>query len=841
MVLTRSEKQSALKHVLEVVFQQTANSNLHKTLQEADILSPHDICSLPDDELDMLQYTNDQGTLVPLSRGNIGLLKTFKAFVASSGDNHDPINDSNWNTVTPDAFDSFRISPAYIRSSSNAPVTTAPKPIDLVREFKRGIKRDISQFIPLKDDGAWDNWNRATIAQAFAQDVDNVLDPSYTPSNLSERELFAEKQKYMYAVFEKTLLTDKGKALVRQYQLRFNAQQIYKELKEYALQSTKATMDASSLLSYITTVKLGDGKWKGTTHAFILHWQDQIRKYHDLNHLQMLPHQLQRTMLENAVDANTDLRAVKAQAEQHKTHSGVELTYEQYCSLLVSAAQQYDKQLFNPASQAVQRLIYEHDAASIDGEEYINSTVAPIEAYTTSFTQGPHLTADQWHSLPMEAQTTWDLLSPDAKHIILQPHAHAGQPKANTMQQFPPHPPHPALTVHGIDTPLECLHDLRGGSQLSDNITENATSVHEATEQPILAHMTKKKPLSPDDIKKILSETEGLLISKLAIISYNVTPYYKGVKWKGALVDRGANCGMLGDDARVISFSGRHYDVQGIANQQIHDLPIVTAGAVVSTQKGEVIIVMNQYVYSGFGHTIHSSIQMEAYNHYVDDKSNKAGGRQFIRMHDKYIILLNIRAGLPYMLMRPYTDEEWKSLPHIILTSDKEWNPSKLNVYPDVVSDNDTESDNTNSSAEDLELQIEFRHIDPFPQSRRIANYLKKFHYQLNKLKAMRFFAGFTKKFLGGLVEMENPEPPPKDHPLWNVRFKLNGNWIVLSIAEGREKYPRIMVLISHEYNLPLIYEQWKWTTMDEYAFLPFELMGITEPRDNHSSDDESD
>ena len=136
MVLTRSEKQSALKHVLEVVFQQTANSNLHKTLQEADILSPHDICSLPDDELDMLQYTNDQGTLVPLSRGNIGLLKTFKAFVAFSGDNHNPINDSNWNTVTPDAFDSFRISPAYIRSSSNAPVTTAPKPIDLVREFK---------------------------------------------------------------------------------------------------------------------------------------------------------------------------------------------------------------------------------------------------------------------------------------------------------------------------------------------------------------------------------------------------------------------------------------------------------------------------------------------------------------------------------------------------------------------------------------------------------------------------------------------------------------------------------------------------------------------------------
>jgi len=86
----------------------------------------------------------------------------------------------------------------------------------------------------------------------------------------------------MYAVFEKMLLTDKGKALVCQNQQTFDAQKIYRELSAYAMQSTKASMDASSLLSYITSTNLGDGKWKGTTHAFILHWQDQVRRYHDL-------------------------------------------------------------------------------------------------------------------------------------------------------------------------------------------------------------------------------------------------------------------------------------------------------------------------------------------------------------------------------------------------------------------------------------------------------------------------------------------------------------------------------------------------------------------------------
>ena len=81
----------------------------------------------------------------------------------------------------------------------------------------------------------------------------------------------------------------------------------------YALQSTKASMEASSLLSHITTSKLDDGKWKGTTHAYILHWQDQVRKYHDLNPTQMLPQNLQQTMLESAVHPVLELRAVKSQ------------------------------------------------------------------------------------------------------------------------------------------------------------------------------------------------------------------------------------------------------------------------------------------------------------------------------------------------------------------------------------------------------------------------------------------------------------------------------------------------------------------------------------------------
>ena len=52
------------------------------------------------------------------------------------------------------------------------------------------------------------------MAQARAQDVSEVLDLTFKPSTTADSMLFDEKQKYMYAVFKKTLLTDKGKALV---------------------------------------------------------------------------------------------------------------------------------------------------------------------------------------------------------------------------------------------------------------------------------------------------------------------------------------------------------------------------------------------------------------------------------------------------------------------------------------------------------------------------------------------------------------------------------------------------------------------------------------------------
>ena len=93
-------------------------------------------------------------------------------------------------------------------------------------------------------------------------------------------------------------------------------------------------------------------------------------------------------------------------------------------------------------------------------------------------------------------------------------------------------------------------------------------------------------------------------------------------------------------------------------------------------QKAPVIAILQQYAYTGKGKTIHSCVQLEAFKQVVYDKSLKAGGKQRIETLDGYIIPLNIRSGLPYMNMRPYTNKEWEDLPHVILTADADWDPS---------------------------------------------------------------------------------------------------------------------------------------------------------------------
>ena len=62
-----------MKHLLEQVLDQDADSELHKTVATNKINSPHDLVSQSDDWIDKLQY-RDNAIMVDLSKGDAGLL-----------------------------------------------------------------------------------------------------------------------------------------------------------------------------------------------------------------------------------------------------------------------------------------------------------------------------------------------------------------------------------------------------------------------------------------------------------------------------------------------------------------------------------------------------------------------------------------------------------------------------------------------------------------------------------------------------------------------------------------------------------------------------------------------
>jgi hypothetical protein len=168
---------------------------------------------------------------------------------------------------------------------------------------------------------------------------------------------------------------------------------------------------------------------------------------------------------------------------------------------------------------------------------------------------------------------------------------------------------------------------------------------------------------------------------------------------KSSLIDQGADGGIAGIDTRVVE---RHYhrtvDICGIDNHEITtSIPIVTAGAVARSQRGDVILIMHQYAYHlQQERLIHYPCQLESLANDGNDKLIHIPGETV----DCHVFPLSIRDGLPYLGMRPYMDVEYESPPHVILTSDIDWNPRLLDFDIDDNDDcwYDASSDNMNHS-----------------------------------------------------------------------------------------------------------------------------------------------
>jgi len=111
---------------------------------------------------------------------------------------------------------------------------------------------------------------------------------------------------------------------------------------------------------------------------------------------------------------------------------------------------------------------------------------------------------------------------------------------------------------------------------------------------------------------------------------------------RGTLVDRGANGGILGNDAKVIFKRNKTVDVTGIDNHELNSLPMVDATTKAITDKGPVILILRNYACHGLNRTLHSAGQIEWFRNEVCSTSMKVGGRQVIKTVDGHCFPINI-------------------------------------------------------------------------------------------------------------------------------------------------------------------------------------------------------
>jgi hypothetical protein len=482
-----------------------------------------------------------------------------------------------------------------------------------------------------------------------------------------------------------------------------DAQAVWTAYVKHMTTSTKADMEVERLVTFLTSKRLNES-YRGTTNEFILEWLRNLSEYEKITDVTAhFPSVMKKAMLQNALNGLFVFRNVKTSEELDIAKGRGSLNFDEYTTVVQRVAEAYDKRL--SVSVPRRRQVNQHSFEYGDIDPEYDDTFHqvsdddfdnPDDSYTINATRQrqpnnfrhPLLPRAVWEKLSTDDRSAWNTLSSQGKgHIIFG----LRSPTTST-----------GTTTSATATRKVQFTDTTANDSDSINDTSTSTDIVDPDPTPgtfdslLINAAASKNTKSVADLRRLLSVPEkpnpksstprksNIKINTLDINKLTYVVSRSSTQHNGALVDRGANGGIAGDDVRIIERTDRSVDVSGVGNHQITDLTIVTAGGVVPSQHGPVIVIMHQYAHAPMSRTIHSSVQLEHFANRVDDRSLKVcGSTQSITTHEGFVFPLEFKHGLPYMPIRPFTDAEWNELPHVILTSDNNWDPSIMDVPRD--------------------------------------------------------------------------------------------------------------------------------------------------------------
>ena len=682
-------EQEEIDHVVNVILRQTADSGIALYIAQNGFTTIDMLLRAPEDMFVEGPYTDTQGNAKKLLRGHVAGLLALRAMSCHYNDKDTPIVD--WTEITRDDYTTF-IRQSYDGNSPKGTIRPSDKNNKAlaVHDFTKGIKRDPDAYPKLVEGQNWDSYLRSFTIRAEAQGVEKVLDPEYKPKTPEDKLLFKKINGYMLMVFDLKFSTSQAKQAIQALSKKeeYPAQKVWAKVKEHQEKSTGASMEATDLLSYLSTVKWasGDYRWTDGVESFVRYFTNKLDEHDRLSDCSFTD-ELKITLLINATSTHPGLKSVRQQSDIMSRSTGKKQDYQEFCELMYSNAQVIDRE--SNLGKAKSRRANEHNWFTYDDTDYDEyepiDIDTPVSALLVSkhdqsrnyrrFTPGSRMPKAKWDQIPAEHRKTWDQLPDNIKAIIL-----------STQDSTPP----TQVSLHDISA-LDYLnnnyrvnlsdmsaHELLSSMQDDGKMTTTSdtgtsdtptsdedrllsamqTRVQQETSEARVRHETARaKQLTestttsrPGTLAHVLSKTLGKpksekmtisnnniqWICKVNEIMYNVSNHKQ--ECMHALVDRGANGSVLGDDVRVIYKSKCKVDIMGIDQHTMNDIHICTAGGIIQTQHGPVIGIINQGAYTGRGHSILAPAQLEHFSLQVDDKSHFAGGTQCIATPDGYVI-----------------------------------------------------------------------------------------------------------------------------------------------------------------------------------------------------------
>ena len=541
-------------------------------------------------------------------------LKSFVKWMAHEKRPHD-LHDDYLATLTRENYFKFRLlytqslptlppshhEPQQLMTSfpSEFKQTTQSESKTALNNFKKGTKRDASVYPIFKNDKYYDTFQRSFLANLKAQGLYDVADPDHDPESgdIYEQELFQGKQSFVYSVLVTSLQTEKGRELVKEFE--GDARSIILKLHHYHTKSNVAQHDIITLTTDITNLTLNDS-WKGTVRQFLSHFKEKLRLLDSLVPVSdQLPEITRITFLQRAVQQNHDLRQIHVMDSvwRFKTESTDTLTFETYYNLLWDAAHQYDLHHTKKGPQrkaflSQQEEVHDEDESGIEVEQFSTDPEpeepSPYSVYQSSF----HPKMPQKSYLPPKI---WETLSESTKQMIIE---HNKKVKLNNPTPYSSGSktkPNPTL-----GKPTSAPQQVHQHSQ--DESTE--ASPPDTPTQTLVSKCLAESAIDPTDIQNVMSvsHAKGSISSHDPSRNIHIHQRYVFTRVNQSnhhVIDRGANGGLAGADMRVIHTTPRKINIVGIDDHELTGLNVVTAAALLDTQKGPIIGIFHEYAHLG--------------------------------------------------------------------------------------------------------------------------------------------------------------------------------------------------------------------------------------------------